>query len=83
MVFLFRTLAAKFSQTNDPTIAADAVDYGGRSQNYLFLAERWEGEYKKAIGADEEGVRAAFALSDTDIVFSHGEDMLFHPKRSR
>lgn len=82
MVTLFRALAARFAETADPTIAADAVDYGGRSQNFLFLAERYETNYKGVIGIGED-TKAAFALMEVDIVFDHGEDFLMHSARSR
>ena len=82
LVFLFRSLAARFAQTTESTIGADAVDYGGRTQNYLFMSERYETQYKQIVGI---GGKIAFAqaFAETDIVFSHGEDLLFHPKRSR
>lgn len=81
-VMAFRALAAKFAQSADPSIDADSVDYGGRSQNYLFLAERYETNYKGVIGLGED-TKAAFSLQDVDIVFDHGEDFLMHPSRSR
>lgn len=81
-VLAFRGLAAKFAQSADPSIDADAVDYGGRSQNFLFLAERYETNYKGVIGLGED-TKAAFSLQEVDIVFDHGEDFLMHPARSR
>ena len=78
----FKALGARFAQTTDSTIAADAVDYGGRSQNYLFLAERFRNNYNSVIGLNEE-VKAAQAMGELDIRFAHGEDMLFHPTRLR
>lgn len=82
MVALFRGLASRFGQTTDSSIAADAVDYGGRTQNFLFLAERYETNYKSVIGVGEN-TKAAFALMEVDIVFDHGEDFLMHSARSR
>lgn len=81
-VIAFRGLAAKFAQSADPSIEADSVDYGGRSQNYLFLAERYETNYKGVIGLGED-TKAAFSLQEVDIVFDHGEDFLMHPARTR
>jgi hypothetical protein len=81
-VLAFRAIAAKFAQSADPTIDADSVDYGGRSQNYLFLAERYETNYKGVIGLGED-TKAAFSLQEVDLVFDHGEDFLMHPARSR
>lgn len=83
LVHLFRALGARFAQTTDPTIDADAVDYGGRSQNFLLLAERAETSYKQVIGFGDEQVTAAQALGEADVIFSHGEDFLFHPVRTR
>ena len=34
----FEALAARFTQTTDPTIDADAVDYGGAPDRFLLLA---------------------------------------------
>ena len=81
-VFVFRGLAARFAQTVNPTIDANTVDFAGRSQNFLFLAERWEQNYRGIIGRADQ-VKPAQSLQDVDIVFSNGEDMLFHPRRSR
>ncbi len=81
-VFAFRALAARFSQTSNPTIDANTVDYAGRSQNFLFLAERWEGNYKAIIGLGQS-TKAAQALGELDIVFPSGEDFLFHPMKKR
>lgn len=83
LVFIFRALAAKFGQTTDPSIAADAVDYGGRSQNFLFTAERWENQYKQMIGFDDEELTAAQAFDEVDVIIPHGEDYLMHPSRQR
>ena len=84
LVFLYRALAARFAETTGlPTIEADAVDYAGRSQNFLFLAERWENQYKQIIGFDGEELTAAQALDEVDIRFAHGEDLLFHTSRTR
>lgn len=80
---IFRALAAHFSQSSNPTIDADAVDYAGRSQNYLFLAERSLNTYKKIAGLIATQVKPAQSLKDIDIIFSHGEDFLFHPARTR
>ena len=84
LVILFRALAARFAETTGaPTIEADAVDYAGRSQNFLFMAERWENQYKQIIGFDDEEITAAQALDEVDIKFAHGEDLLFHTSRTR
>ena len=80
---IFRALAAHFSQTMNPTIDSDGVDYAGRSQNYLFLAERYLNDYKKTAGLIAAATKAAQSLVDIDIIFAHREDMLWHPARTR
>ena len=80
--YAFRSIGAKFAQSADPSIQADAVDYGGRTQNYLFLAERYQTEYRAVVGLSGE-TKAAAHLGEVDIVFSHGEDFLHHTQRSR
>lgn len=83
LVNIFRSLAARFGETTDPTIDADAVDYSGRTQNYLFISERWKTQYKGVIGKDAAGVTAAQSTGDFDIRTITNEDFLFHPKRRR
>lgn len=78
LVYCFRALAAKFAQSNDPTIGADSVDYGNRSQTYLFLSERHEADYKKAVGIGKD-TKAAHAVADFD---TPGE-YTWHPRGSR
>lgn len=80
--YAFRAIGAKFAQSTDPSIQADAVDYGGRTQNYLFLAERYQTEYRAVVGLSGE-VKAAAVLGDVDVIFAHGEDFLHHPVRTR
>lgn len=82
LVFLFRSLAARFNESNDPSILADSVDLGAKAQGYLFLAERYENSYNQITGLKEK-VKAGQAMAEADIVFAHGEDFLFHPARSR
>ena len=82
VVYAFRSLAAFFNQANNPAIAVDAVEYAGRAQAFLFLAERYDKSYREILGIGEK-VPAAFATHEADIIFSHGEDMIFHPKSER
>ena len=83
LVFAFRSLSSRFSQTIQPgTILADAVDPGAIPQNYLFLAERYETSYKQITGLSAP-VMAAHAMAEADIIFAHGEDFLFHPSLTR
>lgn len=80
--YAFRAIGARFAQSADPSIQADAVDYGGRTQNYLFLAERYQTEYRAVVGLSGE-TKAAAHLGEVDVVFSHGEDFLHHTQRTR
>jgi hypothetical protein len=77
--FAYTALAAKFSQSTDPTIAADAVNYAGRVQSFLFLRERADKEYKDRTGTNK-GIKAAQYLTEIDIVWSTGEDFVWHPR---
>ena len=78
----FKGIGGRFAQSQDSTIDADSVDYQGRTQNVLFLAERHRTDYNRLVGLDEK-VKPAQALSEQDVIFTHGEDMLFHPVRTR
>jgi len=79
---LFLSLSARFSQAVESTITADGVDRQGQVQNFLFMAERFETRYRQISGAGD-GVKAAQALGEIDIRFSHGEDFIWHPTRTR
>jgi hypothetical protein len=79
---IYRSLAARFAQTQDATLEADAVDYAGRSQNYLFLGERCNNAYKNALGLDANA-RPAQSLREADVRFTNGEDLIFHPSIKR
>ena len=78
----YRSIAARFAQSTDPSIQADAVDYGGQGQNFLFLAEEAKKEYRAIVGLSGD-VKAAAVLAEVDVIFAHGEDFLNHPVRTR
>lgn len=78
----YTALAAKYSQSQDPTIAADAVDYGGRVQSFLFLRDRAEKEYNRRTGLGEPQ-KAAQYMTEVDIIWAHGEDFTWHPRLLR
>lgn len=82
LVFIFNSLGSRFTQSNDPTILADAVNYGAAGQNFIFLATEYNKLYKQVIGINKD-ITAAGAFAETDVVFSHGEDLLWHPRRTR
>ncbi len=75
-------LANRFAQTSDSTIDADAVDYGGRTNNFLFAAETSRKRYEHLVGLDKD-VKAAQAFADSDIKFAGFEDLFWHPARTR
>lgn len=74
---LFEALAARFTQTTDPTIDADAVDYGGAPDRFLLLARDWRNIYNHLAGLDEN-IKAAMALKEVDLNLSTGERTIWH-----
>ncbi len=78
---LLRSLSNRFAQTTDPTIAADAVDYAGRSSLFAFNAAEHERMYKEMTGLSED-VPASQAMAESDIKFVSGEGMFWHPNRT-
>jgi hypothetical protein len=82
LVLCYQALGSKFLQSQSPTIGADSVDYGTRAQTALFLSERNQTLYKQLVGQGKD-IRAAHAMAEADIVFSGGEDMIWHPKVNR
>ena len=78
----YTALAARFSQSQDPTILADSVNYGQRVQSFLFLRERALTEYNRRTGLGAP-VKAAQYLTEVDIVHASGEDFVWHPRLLR
>lgn len=76
-------LANRFTQSTDPTIVADAVDYGARGQNFLFASNEWKTKYKQIIGLAEGVVAPAAAFKEKDINFSSGEQLVWRANRDR
>ena len=75
-------LANLFNQTTDPTIQADTVDYTTKSQNYIYLANEWKKKYDYITGV-ADGVPAGQAIVNLHTKFSHGEDLVWHPRTAR
>ncbi len=67
--FCYRALAAKYAQTEAPTIEADVIDYARKADEYMTLAESAFGRYQSHVkGTGEEGKKpAAVAFKDLDI----------------
>ena len=82
LVLILRSLANRFNQSLDPTLEADSVDYAGRAQGFLFVAERFEKNYKDLVNIGKD-IKAAHAFAEADIVFANGEDFIWHPARTR
>jgi len=83
--FCYRALAAKFAQTQEPTIEADAIDYAHKADEYLRLTEDAFKNYAKHMGKGDEAEEKppAMAVQDLDIQFPWVADYLTHSKTSR
>jgi len=84
--FCFTSLAAKYSQIEEPTIEADVIDYQRRHDECMALAQGHEMFYRQhmGIGQDKKLTRTgAQATHDLDIGYSYGASYLTHPNRSR
>jgi hypothetical protein len=84
----FWALAAKFTQTTDPSIEADVIDYQRKSDMYSQLAKEKISIYNSLMGLGEESkgnapASAGVAVKDLDIAFSWSEEMLTHSSRNR
>ncbi len=79
---LLAALGSKFAQTTDPTIDADSVDYAGRSNNFIFLSEKYEKDYKRMAGLSGT-TKAAQAIGESDMIYPTGDDFFWHPRNTR
>ncbi len=80
-----RALAAYFSQTQDSTIDADAIDYARKTDDYVALATILESRYNNHLGKGTEAQTAtgAIAIKDLDRNYQWGTDFLTHPAIQR
>ena len=79
-----RALAAKHAQSSDTTMSADAVDWGGKVDQYITLAKEYENLYRNHIGkGDKVQVKAGSAIQDMDTSYAWGADFVFHPRKWR
>ncbi|MHB9075789.1 MAG: hypothetical protein ACYC6G_19990 [Desulfobaccales bacterium] len=78
-------LARKYAQSSEPTIGADAVNYGSKSGEYAKRGKELEGLYKAHIApaAEGGGLTAASVSGDWDMNAGWGTDRLTHPRRLR
>ena len=81
--FCFISLAAKYSQIEEPTIEADVIDYQRRNDECTALAKIHEDFYKGHMGIGIEKVlttTGAQATKDFDIEYIFGSNYLTHPR---
>lgn len=83
--FCYRALAAKYAQTQEPSIEADVIDYARKTDEYITLAKEAFEFYARHIGKGEEDIAkpGAMAVYDLDIQFPWVADYLTHPKAHR
>lgn len=82
-----RAMAAKYAQTEEPTIDADVIDYARKSDDYTALADKLEDKYNQHMGkglpAEEMAKPAANAIKDIDMDYAWGGSYLTHPRHWR
>jgi len=81
--FCFISLAAKYSQIEEPTIEADVIDYQRRNDECTALAKIHEDFYKGHMGIGIEKVlttTGAQATKDFDMDYLFGSNYLTHPR---
>lgn len=77
-------LARRYGFTTDPTISADAVNYGGKGGEWARRAKELRALYNKFITGSESGKPAASSCTgDWDTRPSWGGDHLLHPRKGR
>jgi len=76
-----RALAARFAQHSDSTIAADAVDYGAKVDQYTSLANSLYELYRTHVKPAEELAKPASAFVDLDVALATGQRRLYHEPR--
>lgn len=78
-------LSRKYAQTSEPSIAADAVNYGSKSGEYAKRGKELEKLYNDhlAPAAKDGGLPAASVSGDWDQDAGWGGDRLTHPRKYR
>lgn len=83
----YEALAAIYTQTSDPTLAADSVNYRTKGQEYLSLAKEARRRYFQHMGIDPSdtstGTGPAIASGNLYETQGSGLDRLTHPRNSR
>jgi hypothetical protein len=72
-------LAFHYSNTSDPTLTADVVDYKSKAQFYQNLSTTCLEKFEMTALRGED----SFAQKDIDVDFGWGEEKLFHRRKSR
>jgi hypothetical protein len=79
-----RSLAAYYSQTQDPTMGADSVSYRTKAQDYSMLAGHLVKAFREHLGLKEtDQVGAASVTADLDVTLQPGIERFHHPRRWR
>lgn len=80
---LLDQLANLFTGSQQPTIAADAVDHQAKGPGYARRAEAMRKAYFDHLGIDPKRNVAAGAVVNLDLADSRGRDRLTHPAMFR
>jgi len=72
------SLSNLMNESVNRQIDADSVDYAIKGQNFRQTAKDFQAKYEMIVGLRGD-IKAAQALVEADIKFSHGEDFIFHP----
>lgn len=85
----FEILAAIYTQTSDPLIAADVVNYRSKGQEYLNLAKAARKRYFDHVGVIDDAFAASssggvgIAMGELDNNMGWGGDRLTHGSKTR
>jgi hypothetical protein len=79
--FAARELAAYYSQTSESTIAADAVSYRTKGQEYIALAKELEDAYVRHMAGSP--LAASVSRDVEDLTLAGGMDRFYHGGRFR
>jgi len=79
-----QALATHYAQTQDPSLAADTVNYQSKSSEYSALAKRLQAMFNEFLGLKEgDTLVAATGTGDWDTTYQWGGDRLLHPADKR
>jgi len=82
--YCYRSLAGKFTQTQDATMSQDVINYRTKGEEYTRLAEKFRALYFTAIGkSDKPQPEVAVSTKDWDSEFANQVDYLTHTKDYR